>query len=266
MSKTKEIAFAGNLMIVDDQALIINDFKKRFLEKTHQRIYESKVNLYSLEFSDQYLKIVFGSGSAMPRNPKVFNIDTQESSPNPRQSNQVEPKEYFGLIDFNNSYLWLSNTKKKKALLDFICSEFENKQIVVKDVYDQEKFVETLKRLDSIKVSAEPNLFAKTNSLNQELCKEINGYDATLATLSFKYYDKFIGDSLLDKVKSIFNQKDSFKRIVISGRDEQGLGMLFNSDGFSRKINFKTAIDENEMYLSNEVFSRLINKIENEKI
>lgn len=200
----------------------------------------------------------------MPRNPNVFNIDTQETSPNPRQSNQVEPKEYFGLIDFKNSYLWLSNTKKKKALLDLICSKFENKQVIVKDVYDQQMFIETIKSLDSIKISAEPNLFTQTNTLNKELCRKINGYGATLASLSFKYDDKFIGDNLLEKVKSIFNQKNSFKRIVISGRDEKGLGMLFNSDGFSRKINFKTAIDENEMYLGEEVFQQLIQKIENE--
>jgi len=266
MSKNKEIVFAGNLMTIDNQPLIISDFKERFEEKTHKRIYDSKVNLYNLSFTDQYLKVTFGSGSAMPRNPNVFNIETQETTPNPRQSNQVEPKEYFGIIDFRNSYLWLSNTKKKKALLDFICSGFKKKQVIIKDVYDQDKFIETINRLDNIMISTEPNLFAQTNSLNEELCKEIHGYDATVATLSFKYDDKFIGDNLIDKLKSIFSSKNSFKRIVISGKDEKGLGMLFNTDGFSRRINFKTSIDENEMYITEEVFQRLIQKIENEKV
>ena len=40
--------------------------------------------------------------------------------------------------------------------------------------------------------------------------------------------------------------------------------MLFNSEGFSRKIEFKASIDDNEMFLSDDVFSKLISTIKNE--
>jgi len=265
-TKFRDITFIGNLLTINDSQLDLNEFKESFEEKDHQKVFKTNVNLYNLNFVDHYLQITFGSGSTMPRNPKVINIETQETMPNPRQSNQVEPKNHFAIIDFNRSYLWLSNSKKKKALINFVCETFNNKKIIIKDVYDKEKFINTIKRLDNIKISSEPNLFTETNTLTKELCREINGYDAALATLTFKYEDKFVGDNLVEKIKSLITNKNTFKNIVISGRDEKGLGMLFNKNEFSRKIEFKSPIDENEMFLTNEVFQRLITKIENEQV
>ena len=40
--------------------------------------------------------------------------------------------------------------------------------------------------------------------------------------------------------------------------------MLFNTDGFSRKIELKASVDENEMFLPSDVFNKLIDAIRNE--
>lgn len=55
-----------------------------------------------------------------------------------------------------------------------------------------------------------------------------------------------------------------FNTIVISGRDERNFGMLFNSEGFTRKIEFKAIVDENEMFDTRDVFQKLIGKIKDE--
>ena len=201
----------------------------------------------------------------MPRNPNVYDVETNQTLPNPRQPNQAEPRETFGLIDFTTGFLWLSNSRKRNFLLDFIRAKLKkNSQLVSKDVYDEQRFIETLKRLDEIKLSAVPNLFSQSGVLTERLAEEINGYEATSAQLHFYYQDKFVGNSLIKKIKSIFENRNNFNGVVISGRDEKNFGMLFNADGFSRKIEFKASVDENEMFLPNVVFNKLITTIQNE--
>jgi hypothetical protein len=67
---------------------------------------------------------------------------------------------------------------------------------------------------------------------------------------------------LIEKIRSIFEQKNLLKGIVIAGRDQNNLGMLFNTDGFSRKIDVKAKVDEDEMFCTEDVFNQLITKIE----
>lgn len=57
---------------------------------------------------------------------------------------------------------------------------------------------------------------------------------------------------------------DNRESIVISGRDERNLGMIFNTEGFSRKIEIQALIDDDEMFSEVDVFNKLINEIKNE--
>ena len=162
----------------------------------------------------------------------------------------------------SNSYLWLSNTKKQSLLLNYIQKFFKNKKIILKDVYDEDKFIENIKTLDQIRVSAAPSLFSSTNTVSKALVDEM--YGATEAILHLKYKNKFIGDDLLDRIKSIFKNKESFNGVMIAGRDEKNLGMLFNNKLFTRKIDIDAIVDENEMFNPKDVFSKTISKIESE--
>ena len=45
---------------------------------------------------------------------------------------------------------------------------------------------------------------------------------------------------------------------MISGRDENNLGMLFNTEGFSRKIDIEAQVDEDEMFSSDDVYYKLM--------
>ncbi len=262
---TKSIVFSGTFLSVNDNAISIDDFKKKIPENTYTITENKRIHVYKYVYQDNYLKITFGDGSAMPRNPTVYDVETKQTLPNPRQPNQAEPKETFGLIDFTTSFLWLSNSKKRNSLLDFFRTKLDkNSKLVSKDVYDEQKFIETLKKLDDIRLSCVPNLFSQSGVLTEKLAEEINGYEATSAQLHFHYQEKLIGNNLIEKIKNIFENRNNFSSVVISGRDEKNLGMLFNTDGFSRKIEFKAPVDENEMFLPTEVFNKLIAAIQNE--
>lgn len=264
MDDTKKIRFSGIFLSVDDEPINIDNFKETIIEGRYNITEESRVHIYQYEYEEDFLKITLGDGSAMPRNPIVFNIETNEEEENPRQADQIEPREAFGLIDFKTGMFWLSNSRKKKYIVNFFRSKFPDNNIIAKDVYEEETFIRTLKRLDDIRLSATPNLFSNTHSLTEYLTDEINGYEASIAHLHFHYQDKFVGENLIQKIRTIFANKSNFNGIVISGRDERNLGMLFNSDGFSRKIEFKARIDENEMFLTDDVFTKLITNIQDE--
>lgn len=264
-NNTKNIIFSGTFLLINDSAINIDDFKQQIPENTYSVTENRRVHIYKYVYHENYLKITFGDGSAMPRNPNVFDVETNQTLPNPRQPNQAEPRETFGIIDFSAGFLWLSNSRKRNSLLDFFRTKLNrNSKLVSKDVYDEQKFIATLKKLDDIKLSVIPNLFSQSGVLTKSLAEDINGFEATSAQLNFHYQNKFIGNSLIEKIRSIFNNSNSFNSIVISGRDEKNLGMLFNADGFSRKIEFKSSIDENEMFLPDDVFNKLISTIQNE--
>lgn len=260
----RTIIFTGTFLSMNNKKIDLLQFKETLPENSYSASEGNKVHIFKVAYLENYLYLTFGDGSAMPRNPNVVNIETNLLEPNPRQANQVEARETFGIIDFKTGFLWLSNSRKKTFVLDFLKDRFINIQFSSKDVYDEEKFISTLKRLDDIKVSTVPNLFSQTGVLTEVLTDEINGYEATLATLHFHYQEKFIGKNLLKKISNIFQNRSNFNNIVISGRDENNLGMLFNSDGFSRKIEFKALIDENQMCVAEDVFTKLISKIEDE--
>lgn len=263
---TRSIVFSGTFLSINDKPINIADFEKHIPEDTYSIIESKRVHVYSYVYQDNYLKITCGDGSAMPRNPKVYDVETKQAIPNPRQPNHAETRETFGLIDFETGFLWLSDSRKRNFLLDFFRAKLDkNALIVSKDVYDEQLFIEVLKKLDYIKLSAVPDLFSQSGLLTEKLAEEINGYGAASAQLRFHYQSKIVEATLIEKIKGIFKYKNHLNGVVIAGRDCNNLGMLFNAEGFSRKIEFKALVDENEMFFPNEVFDLLITTIQNEK-
>lgn len=265
MSKIKDIVFSGNFISLDDKRLDLNEFKKVFNQTVESETIGNNVRSYLFDFQSNFLKINFSDGSTFPRNPNVINIETSEIEPNPRQTNQIEPKEHFALIDFKTCFLWISNERKRKILIDFIQNKFSNKRIIIKDVFDEEEFIKAIKRLDEIRLTSTPDLFSSTNTVTHALSDEMNLYEAVEAVLHLKYQNKWVGNNLSSRISSIFKNKESFRGIMISGRDEKNNGILFNTNVFSKKIDFKATVDENEMFDSNEVFNIIIRKINDEK-
>lgn len=258
----KNIFFSGMVCYLDDLTLKIDDFKEKFQDDTFSEEKGNSVEIFQVKFINEYLTINFSDGSSMPRNPKVYDQETHSLKDNPRSKEQIEPKEYFALIDFKTSFLWLNNTKKKSLLLHFIQKFFKNKNLLLKDIYDEEDFINCLKTLDGIKISAVPSIFIESNTTSKALNDEM--YLASKAELKLSYDRVKILEKLKSKIKNILSQKESFQNITISGRDDKGLEMLFNNNLFTRKISFKSDIDENGMFDPNQIFNKLIIEISNE--
>lgn len=261
----KPIIFSGIYLTKDDQKLDIRDFKANIEEKIYREVNNFTAHVFSFQYYNEYLKIQFSDGSIFPRNPSVINTETKQDEPNPRTINQVEPKEHFALIDFSTNLFWISNQKKRNIFIDFFKVKFNTNNIFAKDVYNKEEFIKSISHLDKIKFSMIPNLFSQNTSLSNAFKDEIYQYEAIEGILELKYNDKWVGNNLIDKINSLFNNEGNLTGITISGRDVKNLGMLFNSNGFSRKIEFVSIVDENEMFIIEDVFNKLITKIEDEK-
>lgn len=248
---------------LNDLKLSIDEFKHNINDDVISEEKGNSVHIFNLKYVDDFLTINFSDGSSMPRNPKIYDQETHTLEDNPRNKKQIEPKDYFALIDFETSFLWLNNTKKKSLLLGFLQSYFKSKAIVLKDIYDEQDFIDTLETLDGLKISAVPaNIFAETNTTSRALNDEM--YLASKAELSLTYDKVRIVDKIKDKISNILKNRESFQSITISGRDEKDLGMFFNNNLFTRKISFKSEIDDNGMFSPGEVFEKLISEITNE--
>lgn len=265
MLREKTITFAGNFITVNDKIIDMNMFKKFIVKENETKTEENKYTEFSFTFDRRYLKIRISDGKSLPYNPIVYNNETQQKEDNPRNTSQIEPKESFAIIDFSTCLLWVSNVYKKNAIVNYLKESIPDSRIIVKDVYNQDDFLKCLQNLDEIRLSVRPDLLSKTNTLTNAMKDEVYQYDAVSATLSLKYKNKFVGNSLHDKIRTLFDDRLSYKDIMISGRDEKGAGLLFNSDTFSKKIEFRAKIDENEMYDHEDVFTKLIQELENEK-
>lgn len=264
MINKKPLIFSGIFLYINEKKLEVEDFKNVLGQGSYTNKEDIKIQIFDIAYENNFLKIKFGDGAVGSRNPFVYNFDKEEEEPNPREKNQVEPKETFALIDFNTSYMWISNSRKRNALILLIKSYFKTSTVTAKDIYDENEFLNTLKKIDNIRFSGTPNLLSQTGVLSSALTDEINGYEATTASVSFSYQQRLTSDYIIEKIKGLFSEKNSLKNIVISGRDEKNLGMLFNTEGFSRKIEIEAEVNIDEMFSSDDVFKQIIQKLKNE--
>jgi hypothetical protein len=263
MSKLN-IFFTGVFIQISDAPVQIDYLKSKLTDTTYNDPKDKGGVNYNISFFDNFLKIDYNYGRSLPRPENVINVVTQQPEANPRNPDQYEPKQHFALLDCTTSLLWLSNSRKQSLIVDFLKRNLNEPKIYPKNVYDEETFLKSLKLLDEIRFSAAPELFSSSNTLSNALADEINGYGASIATLKIKYDQAIPVAKIFSKIANIFTNKESFQNIVISGRDEKNLGMLFNQDMFSRKIEIKTEVDDNENYNVDDVFNALINKLNNE--
>lgn len=263
--KEKEIKFYGHILYHNDKFIDFSEFKKNISEDCHNDNdvkapdYTSR---YECSYCDNYLKIIISHGSAKPRQPEVFNLKKDKMEKNPRTSDQAELKTLFALIDFDNSFLWINNKKKGSSLIDFFNKKLPQPNLVIKSVFDEKLFIKHIKTVNNIKFSVVPNLFTNTNDLSEALGKDINGYGAHKAELTLSYEEKNpISKYLKDKIAHILDNKESFQEIVISGKNEDSVGILFNTNLISKQISFKASINDDGMFISDKVFDQLINQI-----
>lgn len=261
----KTITFTGCLLVKNDDKIDLDDLSKLFVS-TEPMIVDTKFERFNVKRIEQYLTILLEDGNTLPRPETVTNIRTCEDEPNPRSEDQLETNKTLILIDGYTSYIWVSNTMKMSKIVNKIKLFYPKEKIYTKDIYDKDMFQKAIKSLDSIKFSLVPDMFNNACSISGALSEELLGYDATEAELHMKFDDKLVSKAMRFRLDELFECKDSFKRIMIQGRDENNLGLIFNKNSFSRKIDIETILFDNGTFNETNVFDALRSELNREKI
>jgi hypothetical protein len=262
-----KLSFTGAQLFCNDKSLDINVLKSLFNEQSETFADENKIHDFEFDFSTKYLTIVLGDGTAKPRNPETIKLSTLEKIENPRTIDEVEPKISFCLIELEKNRIWMSDFRKLNQVVSFFNSKSDEMKFSTKNIFNTETLLERIKSLDQLKLCYEPDLLNNNTDLNNVLHTNIYGYGSTDLTLDFGYRNTPITSKILQHLTGVFNNKNSYKNLVISGRDERNLGMVFNMhNGIFRKIDFEITNDENGMKNSKEVFQYLMNCIEKENL
>lgn len=257
----KDLKFTGYFMTINKKALNIDEFKGVLPEQEHKYTYAEQYYTFTPLYVDHYLFLPISHGSPYPLPDNVRNIKTFETEKNPRSEEQYEERQDYAIIDFNTGYLWISNIYRKIVLWTIFQEKFINQPVSIKEVYDEKEFIDKIDRLDEIKFSAVPNLFSSTSTLSEELNKELLGYGGATTTIHFKYENTKVIDFIRAKLSSLLKSKAAFKSIMISGKDESGIGMFFNPETIMKKITIKTTLNDNGTFNDEDVLTNLKNTL-----
>lgn len=258
----KELKFSGYFMTIANEAIMSSLFKENLLDASYNYNYDGQHYTFNFGYDDTLFYIYITHGSPYPLPDVVINTDTQKEEKNPRKNNQYEPKQDFAVIDFKTSYLWLSNTYRKIVLWTFFTEKLKTYQISIKEVYDEDNFISSIKKIDAIRLTGVPsNLFSSSSFLSEELSKELNGYGAASAVIHLKYQNTFVGDSLREKIISLIKGKAALKNIMIAGKDTKNMPMFFNTDAIMRKVFVKTDLNDNGTLNEKAVFDKFKSEI-----
>lgn len=263
----KDISFSSFFVLVDDEPINNHHFYLAFPlnEKYNKTIGETNYSIDITEEAD-FAKLYIEFGHPLPRPDKVYNVNTHQTEDNPRTVEQYEPKQEFAVFDFRKSILWISYTKHKTFFTDTSKEAFQTENVVLKNIYNEEEFLSSIKKIDEIKFSSSPNLFSETVTLAKELTTELQGFGATSAMLIMKFKDvSSFTDKMKNKISQLFSKKASYKSLVISGRDENNVSVIFNNDLLQRKIPIKALVSETQVFDQNNVFSQVISWLKNDK-
>lgn len=214
---------------------------------------------------DRFVSIYFEEGGTTPRPEKVYNRNTQNDENNPRSIDQIERDlQTFILIDIRTQKIFMSDFRKKKTLENWL-EEKIKKTVLIKNIIDKENFLNEIEGVNTIYLSAVPNLFSSMGILGDELINDYHNYGVGIkhigVNISFEEND--LPKKLKEKIVSLFQQteKHNLKKLEISGRYDEKFERIFNAEGIIDKIEVKIAPLASGLFNAREVFDNLIQKI-----
>jgi len=201
-----------------------------------------------IDSSEQYIWFAFDFGNPSPIDNKLTNVKTNEKKENPRTEDEVELlHQFFVLYDFKKDLLYISNSNKKNIFKEIIENKLK-KRFIIKNIYKSKKeFISVLKSVDEISFTERKNLFNKDSKRRKALI-DLTGTDApTSFSLKTKYSKDIMGKEFISGLIKA-KEDEELKNLVIKGVDNEGFGVVYNIDAFSKKIKIKVKKEENGKY------------------
>jgi len=215
--------------------------------------------------SSRFITIYFEEGGTTPRPEVVYNRKTQNDENNPRSVDQIERDlQTFVLIDTFTQKIFISDFRKKKTLEDWL-SKKTKKTVLIKNIIDKESFLNEIQGINTIYLSAVPNLFSSMGILGDELTSDYHNYGVGIKHIGVKisFEENNLPDILRNRVLDFFRQveNNSINKLAVSGRYDEKFERIFNAEGIIDKIEIEIRPLISGLLKDREVFDILIEKI-----
>ncbi len=145
-------------------------------------------------------------------------------------------------------------------------SEKIQKKVIVKNIIDRDQFVNEVKSLNSIYLSAAPDLFSREGILGEELNSDIHNYGVGIKRMQLRVFfeENTFPERAKQKIIGLFSQQNSLalEKLEISGRYDEKFERIFNAEGIIDKIEITACRGEDGLFNKDEIFNALIAKIQ----
>lgn len=200
----------------------------------------------------------------MPWPSEVTNIKTLKKEENPRNQDQVEPKDQFFFVVDNNTFsCYISDNRKKRMIEEFLSNKMD-REIKLQPIFKSpEEFCKEIKKLDTIEFASVDSLFHDNEdffdmfSMNKDPFNM--GKPAEFqAKLSFK------GATVKSELALALHKyrgKASLKQLICIGRDENDIQKVLNLDSLSYKIDIEVEKDDTGLFSADSVVLAFESKI-----
>lgn len=229
-------------------------------EIQHNKIVKKEVK------DNRFVLIYFEEGETIPRPDLVYNRTTQSDEDNPRSIDQIErDSQTFILVDVQTQKIFISDFRKKKTLEEWLGGK-TRKTVIIKNIIGRDNFLDEIRSINTIYLSAIPNLFSRMGILNQELTNDHHNYGVAIKHIGVKisFDDNNVPELLKNKILALFSQKDndSIQSLMVSGRYDEKFERVFNAEGIVDKVTIETILSDNGLFDKDQVFNNLIQKIQ----
>lgn len=214
---------------------------------------------------NRFICIYFEEGNTIPRTDFVYNRTTQSDEENPRSIDQIErDSQTFVLIDIQTQRIFISNFKKKKAIESWIIEKVKE-PVFIKDIIDRENFLDEIEGINTIYLSAVPNLFSSMGILGQELTNDYHNYGTRIKHIGVKisFEENNLPEPLKKMAYKIMKQRSggAIQKLEISGRYDEKFERVFNTEEIIDRIMVETMPLKSGLLDKNQIFNNLIQQI-----
>ncbi len=250
-------------LTIGDENFTLQDFSSIKELYNNEQGEQNRIIQKKLFDNNRFISLYFEEGNVFPRPDTVYNKKIHTEEENPRTTDQIErDSQKFFLIDIKEQKIFISDFRKKKMLEEWLTEKIK-KQVLIRNIIDREYFFNELQSINTIYLSAVPNLLTQEGILSKELTSDHHNYGQSIKHIGVKITfeeTKLLSKKIKDKVTNLWNQKANYEidKLEVSGRYDNKFERVFNAEGIIDKIEIKIDPKKNGLFDQESVFNKLI--------
>ncbi|MFA6187758.1 MAG: hypothetical protein WC680_00610 [Sulfuricurvum sp.] len=260
------LTFSAFQLIANQQKPTLDFFIEVDEEQHTTKDNTYKVNIKKVD--NRFLWIYIRYGGSLPCSNEVVDTSTDQIIENPRQMNHIELNhQVFCLYDSVEYHFYLSNSKKKQFIEEYLKHQFSKDFIIKRFFKDPKAFVEQIKSIDRISFTSKQNIFSVKSGLFEDV-KDIFGLGQPV---NFKVDINYSGSPITEKFQQIFqnfltkNDDREIQSLVCIGKDDSEIESIFDVTSFTQTRTLNLKKDDTGMYDAELVKQNLLHLLLDQK-